>query len=187
MSFIRHFPRLILVQKQNYFVMSIYFKPQIAKVFQIHQLKIMWLYVLIMSRTRFRVNPHSIVAWMSGTPCSKQARNRKFKWLQLESNPLDWVFVYELNGCWFESSCSHWTIMYGFERTNHDIHLTFYLKISSDTFCMSVIWSNNILYVYVAIKAFFFQVTVFSWIFSSYLCVHFNKDIAGAAKWIYWY
>ena len=24
-----------------------------------------WLYVLIMSRTRFRVNPHSIVAWMS--------------------------------------------------------------------------------------------------------------------------
>ena len=25
-----------------------------------------WLYVLVMSRTRFRVNPHSIVAWMSG-------------------------------------------------------------------------------------------------------------------------
>ena len=24
-----------------------------------------WLYVFIMSRTRFRVNPHSIVAWMS--------------------------------------------------------------------------------------------------------------------------
>ena len=24
-----------------------------------------WLYLLIMSRTRFRVNPHSIVAWMS--------------------------------------------------------------------------------------------------------------------------
>ena len=24
-----------------------------------------WLYVIIMSRTRFRVNPHSIVAWMS--------------------------------------------------------------------------------------------------------------------------
>ena len=24
-----------------------------------------WLYVLVMSRTRFRVNPHSIVAWMS--------------------------------------------------------------------------------------------------------------------------
>ena len=24
-----------------------------------------WLYVLIMSRTHFRVNPHSIVAWMS--------------------------------------------------------------------------------------------------------------------------
>ena len=24
-----------------------------------------WLYVLVMSRTRFGVNPHSIVAWMS--------------------------------------------------------------------------------------------------------------------------
>ena len=24
-----------------------------------------WLYVLIMSRTRFRVNPYSIVAWIS--------------------------------------------------------------------------------------------------------------------------
>ena len=24
-----------------------------------------WLYVLVMSRTRLRVNPHSIVAWMS--------------------------------------------------------------------------------------------------------------------------
>ena len=24
-----------------------------------------WLYVLVMSRTRFRVNPHSIVAWIS--------------------------------------------------------------------------------------------------------------------------
>ena len=44
-----------------------------------------------------------------GTPCSKQARNLKFKWLQLDS-PVwlnDWVFVYELSGCGFESSCSH--------------------------------------------------------------------------------
>ena len=47
-----------------------------------------WLYVLIRSRTRFRVNPHSIVfPECQGTPCSKQARNLKFKWLQLDSNP----------------------------------------------------------------------------------------------------
>ena len=39
------------------------------------------LYVLAMGRTRFRANPHSIVAW-----CSKQARNLKFKWLQLDSS-----------------------------------------------------------------------------------------------------
>ena len=41
-----------------------------------------------------------------GTPCSKQARNLKFKWLQ----PVwlnGWLFVYELNGCGFESTCSH--------------------------------------------------------------------------------
>ena len=31
-------------------------------------------YVLIMSRTRFSVNPHSIIAWMSRNSCSKQAK-----------------------------------------------------------------------------------------------------------------
>ena len=36
-----------------------------------------------------------------GIPCSKQARNLKFKWLQLDSNPQP------LSGCGFESSCSH--------------------------------------------------------------------------------
>ena len=51
------------------------------------QLPIFQLYVLIISRTRFRVNPQSIVAWMSRNSCSKQARNLKFKWLQLNSNP----------------------------------------------------------------------------------------------------
>ena len=45
------------------------------------------LYVLVMSRTRFRVNPHSIVAWMS-------------IW------PNGWVFVYEITVSGFESSCS---------------------------------------------------------------------------------
>ena len=32
---------------------------------QLKKNKSKWLYVLVMSRTRFRVNPHSIVAWMS--------------------------------------------------------------------------------------------------------------------------
>ena len=40
-----------------------------------------WLYV-IMSRTRFRVNLHFIVAWISKTICSKQKWYLKFKWLQ---------------------------------------------------------------------------------------------------------
>ena len=46
-----------------------------------------WLYFLIISSTRFRVNPHSIVAWLTRISCSKQARNLTFKWLQLDSNP----------------------------------------------------------------------------------------------------
>ena len=41
-----------------------------------------WLDVLIVSSTRFRVNPQGIVAGISGTPCLKQARYLKFKWLQ---------------------------------------------------------------------------------------------------------
>ena len=47
------------------------------------------LYVFIMSHTRFRLNPHSIVELpeCQGTPRSKQAWNLKFKWLQLDSNP----------------------------------------------------------------------------------------------------
>ena len=36
-----------------------------------------------MSSTRFRVNLHSVVAWMSRLPCSKQARYMKFKWIVL--------------------------------------------------------------------------------------------------------
>ena len=64
-----------------------------------------------------------------GTPCSKQVRNLKFKWLQLDSNPQPfssqtntqpfsqtgflrsvwlnvWLFVCELISCAFECSCS---------------------------------------------------------------------------------
>ena len=50
------------------------------------------LYVLIMSRTCFKVNPHSIVVCI------------------VQSGPVwpnGWVYVYELSGFGFESSCSH--------------------------------------------------------------------------------
>ena len=45
-----------------------------------------WLYVISMSRTRFRVNLHSLPE-CQGTPCSKQTRYLKFKWQQWDSNP----------------------------------------------------------------------------------------------------
>ena len=60
------------------------------------------LYVLIMSSTHFRVNLHSIVAWMS--------RNFLLETGTIsEARPLwpnGWVFLYELSGCGFESRCS---------------------------------------------------------------------------------
>ena len=48
--------------KSHFFTLSnfwaIFWASQICSYFS-------WLHVIIMSRTRFRVNPHSIVAWMS--------------------------------------------------------------------------------------------------------------------------
>ena len=78
-----------------------------------HIIKI-WLYVLVMSSTCFRLNPHFIVAWMQGTPCSKQVRNLKFKLQQLDSNPEPLSsstntqpFGQTGQDSAFESSCSH--------------------------------------------------------------------------------
>ena len=51
-------------------------------------LRIIWLYIIIMSRTHFRVIRESIVAWMSKKTLLQQTRNLKLKWLQLDSNPL---------------------------------------------------------------------------------------------------
>ena len=45
------------------------------------------LYVLIMPHTRFILNLHFVVAWMSRTSCSKHTRYLKFKWRQRDSNP----------------------------------------------------------------------------------------------------
>ena len=64
-----------------------------------------WLYVLIMSRSRFRVNLHSIVAWISRN--SMLEAGAKFRWLQV-TQPLclwtdiqpfsQWIsFFYELS------------------------------------------------------------------------------------------
>ena len=83
-----------------------------------------WLYVLIISSTRFRVNLHSIAMWISRNSLletgaisvrnmvitySQMLRTDKYSqnssiiwpfWLN------SWVFVYELSWCGFESRCS---------------------------------------------------------------------------------
>ena len=71
-----------------------------------------------MPRTRFSVNPHSIVDWMSKNSLLETGAYLKFKWQQRDSSPKhlfrkrtlwlnNWVFVYELSGCGFESRCFH--------------------------------------------------------------------------------
>ena len=46
-----------------------------------------WMYALVMSRTRFRVNPYSIVSWMSrNTLLETVARNRRDIWSSSDCN-----------------------------------------------------------------------------------------------------
>ena len=64
-----------------------------------------WLYVLVMSRTRIRVNPHSIVAWTSRNSLLEAGAKSE---VYMTASGLDgWVFVYELSGSGFKSSCSN--------------------------------------------------------------------------------
>ena len=56
-----------------------------------------WLYELIISRTRFKVNPHSIVAWMSGNYLLEAGAKSEFQISEVEidnvgSTLLIWTF-----------------------------------------------------------------------------------------------
>ena len=82
------------------------------------------LYVLIMSRTRFKVNlPHynclnvkELLAQNRGDICNLsdsngiQTRNHIVRKQKLWLN--GWVFVYELSDCWFERCCCHLNFRY---------------------------------------------------------------------------
>ena len=67
------------------------------------------LYVLVMSRTHFRVNPHSIVALMPRNSLLKAGAKSEVKF-DMSVWPNGGVFVYELNGSALEFSCSHLNI-----------------------------------------------------------------------------
>ena len=81
--------------------------------------KSIWVYVLIISRTRFSSNIWSV--WLNA-----------------------WLFVYELSGCEFESCCSYWNFKYRvcFEQGVFDIETTiegsFTLKLVPD-----MIWTYS--------------------------------------------
>ena len=84
-----------------------------------------WIYVIVLSRTSFRVNPPSIVC-LNGKELLSQ--NRRLIWSLSDSNEIwthnhlvrerklnhlaklaltGWVLVYKLNDCRFESRCCH--------------------------------------------------------------------------------
>ena len=50
-----------------------------------------WLYVLIKSRTSFRVNSHSVIVWMSSNSLLETGRYLEFKWLKLQISHLFWA------------------------------------------------------------------------------------------------
>ena len=45
-----------------------------------------WLYELIISRTRFKVNPHSVVAWMSGNYLLEAGAKSEFQISEVETD-----------------------------------------------------------------------------------------------------
>ena len=96
-----------------------------------------WLYVIIMSRTSFRVNPHSIVCLnvkeiLAWSRCYiRSLRDININEIRTHNHLVPkysqqsaiiwpvwlhgWVFVYELNGCGFKFRCSHILVgLYGF-------------------------------------------------------------------------
>ena len=63
-------------------------------------------YFLVMSRTRFRVNPYSVVAWMSRNSLLEAGAKSEVRF-RSSVGPNGSVFFYELNASGFEFSCSN--------------------------------------------------------------------------------
>ena len=112
-----------------------------------------WLYVIIVSRRSFRVNPHSIVCL---SVKELIARSRRHVWSLNDSNDIrthnhlvrrrvwlnGWVFVYEqLSGCGFESCCCHLTLdmVPASSKEFLDIQANYRVWIHSETRT----WHNN--------------------------------------------
>ena len=84
-----------------------------------------WVYVLIMSRTCFRVNQSTLYSCLNVKEVLAQSRHEIWslsdcKWTRTHNHLISkgtfnhlanwlngWVFVYEVSGCGFDSSCSH--------------------------------------------------------------------------------
>ena len=104
-----------------------------------------WQYVIIMSRTCFRVNLHNIVAWMSRSPCLKQMQYLKFKRQQRDSNP---------------QLLSSWTNTQPFTQTGQMHRTDEYSQHSS------IIWP-----VWLTGWVFFYKLSCFGF---EYRCCHLN-------------
>ena len=113
-----------------------------------------WLYLLIMSRTRFRVNPHSIVAWMSRNSLLKAGAKSELSF-------------YELSGSGFESSCSHLNVKLGFFDWNGLFHICVILILLKMSIFLELCFGRN-LNIYKVFSFNDFQNVAF--VFKSFFC-----------------
>ena len=82
-----------------------------------------------MSRTRFRVNSHSLVRWMSRNSLLEAGTKPEVQETATGLESAVWVFVYELSGSGFEFSCNPFNFFLAdtlsFMKEKHIIELFF--------------------------------------------------------------
>ena len=93
-----------------------------------------WLYVLLMSITRFRVNPHSIVALMSWES------SLKFKWWQLDSNPEPLSSETNTQSfCQIAQMIEFWVLIFTLHLTVCSCHVTYAFQSESTRYsCLNL-------------------------------------------------
>ena len=115
-----------------------------------------WLYVITMSRPRFRVHVHLIFDWLSRDSFLETGANvsdtMEFKvWLN------GGVFIYELSSCGFESRCCHTINMKNYldpRQVSFFDPLGFFSAFSQKIYCCHEHKKNNTLETFSGISFF---------------------------------
>ena len=101
------------------------------------------LHVLVMSRTRFRVNPHFIASWMSRNSLREVGAKyeNKVTATGLESRTT-WVF-FLLSGSGFESSYSHLSLLLLWDFFNRHIVVFFKRRVLKEVHILHYLHSKS--------------------------------------------